>query len=89
SEETKQKKIEGQRRAWAEGKYEGIGFKSGDDNIAKRDDVREKISIALKAFKGGRMTGKTHSEETKKKMAEARRLYWERKRGPELHAVRG
>lgn len=76
SEEHKQSKILGQKRAWAEGKYAGVGFKAGEDNVAKSDAVRKKISLALKNIKGGRMTGKVHTEETKQKMAEARRLYW-------------
>ena len=33
------------------------------------------------------MTGKTHSEETKLKMAEARRLYWERKRAGQNYTL--
>jgi hypothetical protein len=76
SEENKRSKILGQKRAWAEGKYAGVGFKAGADNVAKSDAVRKKISLALKNTKGGRMTGKKHTEETKQKMAEARRLYW-------------
>ena len=88
SEENKQNKILGHKRAWAEGKYDGVGFKSGEDNIAKSDEIRKKISLALKNIKGGRMTGKKHTEETKKKMAEARKLYWEQKRSEEVIDVR-
>ena len=79
-EKHKQNKILGQKKAWAEGKYQDVGFKSGDENIAKSQAIRAKISAALQNFKGGRMTGKKHSEETKAKMAEARRLFWENKR---------
>ena len=75
-----EKKRIGGKKAWAEGKYVGVGFKSGEQNVAKMPEVREKISLALKNIKGGRMTGKKHSDETKKKMAEARALYWATKR---------
>lgn len=81
SKESKIKKIQSQKRAWAEGKYANVGFKTGEENIAKNPEVRIKISVALKNFKGGRMTGKTHSPETKAKMAESRRLYWAKRRG--------
>lgn len=84
SKESKENKILSQKRAWAEGKYAGVGFKSGDQNIAKTDEVRKKISQALKNLKGGRMTGKKHSEETKKKMADARRLYWANRRANDV-----
>ena len=77
SQEALLKKSEGMKKAWAEGKYKNVGFKSGEENIAKRQDIREKISESLKNIKGSRMAGKTHSEETKLKMAEARRRYWE------------
>jgi len=80
SEKHKENKILGHKRAWAEGKYQGVGFKSGDENVAKKVEVRAKISAALKNVKGGRMTGKKHSEESRQKMSEARRLYWQRKR---------
>lgn len=80
TEEANEKRRASQRKAWADGKYKGSGFKAGDENISKNPEVRKKISEALKAFKGGRMSGKTHSEETKRKMAEARRKYWERHR---------
>ena len=80
SQECVSKKSIGQKRAWAEGKFVGVGFKSGEQNIAKTPEVRAKISTALKNFKGGRMTGKKHSEETKKKMAATRVLYWSSKR---------
>jgi hypothetical protein len=80
TEEIKCKKILGHKLAWQEGKYKGVGFKSGDENIAKKQEVREKISKALKNIKGGRMSGKKHSNETRNKMSQARRLYWQRKR---------
>jgi len=80
TKEAREKASESQKLAWAEGKFKGVGFKSGDDNVAKNKEVREKISLALKNIKGGRMTGKVHSDETKKKMAESRFLYWQKKR---------
>jgi hypothetical protein len=80
SEESQRKRSEGQKMAWANGKYAGVGFKVGEENIAKRSDIRDKISSALKNVKGTRMTGKKHSLETKLKMAESRRLYWQKKR---------
>jgi len=49
------------------------------------EEWKLKISNALKGVNhiGERngMHGKQHSEESKRKMAEARKLYWERKRG--------
>lgn len=52
----------------------------GDENPSRRPDVRAKISISLTGLKGGRMTGKKHSEETKQKMAAARKSYWDKRR---------
>ena len=42
------------------------GWGKGDNNIAKRSEVRLKISNSLKGKPSG-MLGKTHSEETKEK----------------------
>jgi hypothetical protein len=81
SEESKLKKSRSQKLAWAEGKFQGVGFKFGDENLAKSPEVRAKISVALQNFKGARMTGKKHSSETKEKMAESRRLYWAKRKG--------
>lgn len=46
------------------------GFGAGEDNIAKSDIIRNKISNSLMGHKYG-MTGKIHSEETKQKMSES------------------
>jgi hypothetical protein len=80
SPDSLKKKSQAQKLAWAEGKFKGVGFKSGDENVAKNPLVRQKISEALKELKGGRMTGKKHSSETRQKMADARRQYWKLKR---------
>ena len=76
----KEKRLLGQKQARARGCYVGVGFKPGDENIAKTPEVRAKIAAAMKNIHGGRMTGKKHSPETRAKMAASRRLYWERKR---------
>lgn len=68
------------KKSWAEGKYEGVGFKSGEQNISKLPEVKIKLSEKRRSREVQPMTGKKHSGETKMKMAEARRLYWERKR---------
>ena len=47
----------------------------GDDNPSRRPEVRAKISVGLAGLKGGRMTGKKHSEETKNKISLARKKY--------------
>lgn len=75
-----EKKSVGKKKAWAEGKYKNIGFKAGDANIAKQDAVRLKLSETRKQRKIEPMSGKKHSEESKKKMAASRALYWENKR---------
>jgi hypothetical protein len=76
----KEKVVLGHKRAWAEGKYVGVGFKSGDENVAKSDAVKVKLSQTRKQRKIQPMTGKTHSDETKKKMAEIRAIYWANKK---------
>lgn len=48
---------------------------TGSSNQQKR--VNREASVG----KPGTFTGKTHSEETIRKMSEARRAYWEKKRG--------
>lgn len=68
------------KRAWDEGLYADRKKMIGDENPAKRIEVRQAISKALTGKQGGRMTGKTHSLETKTKMAEARRLYWAKRK---------
>jgi hypothetical protein len=79
-EEYKTKAALGRKKAWAEGKYQGVGFKEGDANIAKQDAVQVKLSETRKQRKIEPMTNKKHSEETKQKMAAVRALYWANKR---------
>lgn len=82
-EECKTKAALGRKKAWAEGKYQGVGFKTGEDNVAKQESVRVKLSVTRKQRKIEPMTNKKHSEETKQKMAAARALYWANKRAEE------
>ena len=79
--ENRLKRAKGNKRAWSIGLYSNRKKMFGDDNPSKRPDVREKISKSLTGKEGGRMTGKTHSAETKAKMAESKRLYWAKRRG--------
>lgn len=54
------------------------GFKKG---VKLEDSVYQKLSETTKqAWAVGKLKGFKKSEETKRKMAESRRLYWERKR---------
>jgi hypothetical protein len=76
TKENQLKKAQGTKRAWTEGLYNNRKKLFGDKNPSKRLEVRQAISKALTGKQGGRMTGKTHSPETKAKMAESRRLYW-------------
>ena len=78
--ENRLKRSIGSKKAWDTGLYANRKKMCGDDNPAKRLDVREKISKGLIGMQGGRMNGKTHSPEAKQKMAEARSKYWENKR---------
>ena len=79
--ENRLKRSQGSKTAWATGLYANRKKMFGDANPSKRLDVREKISQSLTGKEGERMTGKTHSSETKAKMAESRRLYWAKRRG--------
>ena len=78
--ENKLKRSEGSKKAWAIGLYSNRKKMFGDDNPSKRPEVRLAISKALTGKQGARMTGKTHSLETKAKMAESRRLYWAKRK---------
>jgi len=78
--ENRLKRSEGSKKAWKAGLYSKRKKMFGDENPSKKLDVRERISKGLIGMEGGRMTGKTHSDETKQKMAEARFKYWENKR---------
>lgn len=96
SEESKLKRSESLRRAWADGKISGMRGKKWSDlhTEEQRAAKSAKISAALtgkthtgesRAKISAAQTGKKrapHSPETKAKMAEARRLYWERKNLP-------
>lgn len=92
SEETKAKRSESIKRAWADGSMTGS---SGKKLEFKDPEARgAKISAALtgrplseehkrkiaESGSGGHWTGKTRSEETRAKMAEARRRWWAEKR---------
>jgi hypothetical protein len=74
--ENRFKRAQGVKRAWDEGLYDGRKKLLGNENPSKRPEVRKAISEAMLGKQGGRMTGKKHSEESKLKMAESRRLYW-------------
>lgn len=78
--ENLQKKSLSNKKAWAAGLCNHRKKMFGDDNPSRRPDVREKISAALTGLQGGRMTGKKHSEETKQKMAAARKKYWDNRK---------
>ena len=74
------KKSLGSKRAWKLGLYSHRKKLLGDDNPSRRPEVRAKISVGLAGLKGGRMTGKKHSEETKQKMAASRKRYWDNRK---------
>jgi len=99
SDATKAKRAESLKLAHAEGRHTGMtGKKHADVMTPETMAARgEKISVALtgkplsEAHKakivasgfGSHWVGKTRSEETKKKMAEARKKYWDNKRANE------
>ena len=80
SPENQAKKAAGTKKAWDSGLYANRKKLTGDENPSRRPDVRLKISKALAGKVGGRMTGKTHSQETKEKMALARAAYWAKRK---------
>ena len=96
SDESKAKRSESLRKAHAEGRHTGMRGKKWDDIATpeQRAEKARKISESLTGKPlsdshkqkimdsgfGQHWKGKTRSEETKAKMAEARRLYWEKKR---------
>ena len=65
------KKVVSAKRAWADGLYDN----RKKANWVPTDEQREKMREA-RAKQTPPSLGKTHSPETKAKMAEARRLYW-------------
>lgn len=96
SEETKAKRSESLKLAHAEGRHSGVRGKKHIDMMTEEARLARaaKISAALTGKKlsaehvqkikdsgfGTNRKGSSHSQETKAKMAEARRLYWEKKR---------
>lgn len=93
SDESKAKRSESLRKAHAEGRHAGMKGKSQTEKqkqaastrfkgVALSEEHRAKIAAA-NSGKPGTRTGVKLSKETKAKMAEARRLYWERKKAAE------
>jgi hypothetical protein len=70
------KKVVSAKRAWAEGLYDN----RKQANWIPTDEQRAKMREA-RAKQTPPSLGKTHSPETKAKMAESRRLYWANRRG--------